>query len=78
VKAIDAKGETTMDKAGWKTSEFWVTLLGIGVTAFAEPLMNAAQVEGPKTAAWTGAVLAGIYTLSRSYVKGKPAPEPKE
>lgn len=51
-------------KPGWKTTEFWMTLL----TNFA-PMISGALP--PRESAVLGAVTAGIYTASRAYAKAR-------
>jgi len=60
--------ETEKVKPGWKTTEFWLSLLAIGVslvTALFNPQSTIAQIAGV-----IGAVLASLgYSASRSSVK---------
>jgi hypothetical protein len=51
-------------KPGYKTTEFWLTLLA----NFAPMIAGALP---PEQAAILGAVTAGVYTASRAYTKAK-------
>ena len=61
-------------KTGYKTTEFWVGLIGIVVPGIGTLLANffgvEIDVEGI-IALGTSAVTAAAYILSRSYLKGK-------
>ena len=54
-------------KPGYKTSEFWLTLLA----NFAPMLMGALP---PEKAAILGAVTTAVYTGSRAYAKARGRP----
>jgi hypothetical protein len=59
--------EVSNVKAGWKTSEFWLTILSNLIT-----IAGALQgVIDPKTAAVVLAALNGVYTTVRGIVKAK-------
>lgn len=63
--------ETTPTKAGWKTSEFYLTILTNVIT-----IVGSLQgVIPPQTAAIILAVANGIYGLLRTIAKGQPSPE---
>lgn len=52
-------------KSGWKTSEFWMTVVGQLMT-----LAGALNgVLDPKTAAIVSAVLTGVYSILRTLAK---------
>lgn len=57
--------ETT--KPGWKTTEFWLTVVTTALSVFS-PF---AAAIGPKTAALIGAASTAVYTAGRAYVKGQ-------
>lgn len=61
---IQVSTPTPVTKSGWKTSEFWISLIGvIGMTAQAmSPNNSGVSMIG------TG-LAAGAYALGRSYVK---------
>jgi len=52
-------------KPGYKTTEFWLTLL-----ANFMPFLSGAGLD-PQATAVIGAVTAGVYTAGRSYSKAK-------
>lgn len=54
-------------KPGYKTTEFWLTAAGILATTVAPVFEGASGTKQGIMAA----ILAGIYTASRAYVKGK-------
>jgi hypothetical protein len=54
-----------MQKAGWKTSEFWLTI-AVDVAALATSL---ATVLPAKYAAAAGTVATGLYAISRGWAK---------
>jgi len=50
-------------KSGYKTSEFWVTLLTMVGVGFGLPIP-------PEVAVWVIGGMASVYTASRALVKG--------
>ena len=52
-------------KAGYKTTEFWVAVSGMvaGVLASIQGYLPA------ESAAWAGAIIAGLYAFSRGLAK---------
>ena len=60
-----------MDKPSWKSTEFWITLIGLvgGVVLASLPESPFINVAGSLLAAICG----GSYTLGRSLVKGQAA-----
>ena len=64
-----SKMNDNKDKAGWKTSEFWLNILSIAITLLA-------GVQGlipPTVMATIMGVLATVYTISRLVVKLTPS-----
>ena len=63
--------EVSKMKSGWKTSEFWLTIISNLVT-----IAGALQgIIDPKTAAIVLAVLNGLYTTLRTVAKAGTPPE---
>lgn len=54
-------------KPGYQTTEFWLTAAAIAAQQFGP----VAEAAGPKTAAVTTAITAGLYTLARAWAKAK-------
>ena len=56
-------------KPGWKTTEFWTTIGAMALANFGPIAQQMADTAGPKTSAVATAVLAGLYTIGRAWVK---------
>jgi hypothetical protein len=58
-------GAAKVVKAGWRTSEFWVTLI---LPLASQALTAVSHIPGP-WGAIAGAVAAGLYSISRGVTK---------